>query len=122
MNKLFIITTLTTLPACNNISDTNDAFIQINTVDINNQPIQAETVRWWFIDQIDTKDNLQCEQDDCSKWYIREKIASPVTISASASQIKDDPECSDIFEGEETLNDDQKEITLKLIYTATVCK
>ncbi|MFK8066837.1 MAG: hypothetical protein AB8D52_01175 [Gammaproteobacteria bacterium] len=123
MNQFSIILVLMLLTACNGTRGKDDALVQINTVDQNNQPIQAEAVRWWFIDQIDTQNHLTRNQDNPSKWYIRDEIKSPIKISASASLVKDDdPECWDIFKGEATLNNDQKNITIKLFYSATVCK
>ena len=98
-------------------------FLLLKTVDEDNHPIKAEIVKWWFSDLPEKKKTLVCKQSTCSEWGIRDKISKPVTIYALASKVKkNDPYCWDWFEGKSENQVDQKEITLTLTYTTTVCK
>ena len=97
--------------------------VLIKTVDENNQPIQAEIVKWCFSDDPDKKKILECKQGNCSEWLIQNKKSQVIDVYAFASKVKKgDPYCWDLFEGEAKNQADQKEIEVTLSYSSTVCK
>ena len=125
MNRLFVRALFLLLFVCNagNSSSEEMHFLFLKTVDEDKHPIKAEIVKWWFSDLPEKKKTLVCKQGSCSEWVIRDKTSKPVTIYALASIVKkNDPYCWDWFEGKAENQVDQKEITLTLIYTSTVCK
>lgn len=95
----------------------------VKTIDDENKPINAEIVNWWFFDEPDKKYTLQCKQKNCSQWLIRNNKPLVITIYALASKVKkNDPYCWEWFEGKAQNQIDQKELTITLSYTSTVCK
>lgn len=95
----------------------------IKTVDKNNQPINADIVKWWFSDDSSNKNTLECKQGNCSEWLIQDIKSQEINIYALASILKkDDPYCWDWFEGQAKREADQKEIIITLSYSTTVCK
>ena len=125
MNRLFIRAGLLFVFACiaSNASSDDIDFLLVKTVDEENQPIKAEIVKWWTPDTPEKKNALICKRGVCSEWLIRGRIIKSVIIYAFASrEKKNDPNCWEWFEGEAESQVDQKEITLTLSYTTTVCK
>jgi hypothetical protein len=96
----------------------------IKTVDENNQPINADIVKWWFSDELGDKKTLECKkQGNCSEWLIQDTKSQAINIYALASIVKkDDPLCWDWFEAEAKSHADQKELKITLSYSTTVCK
>jgi hypothetical protein len=98
-------------------------YVSIKTIDENNQPIQAEIIKWCFSDTPHKKKILECKRANCSEWLIQKEKPQAIDIYAFASKIKkDDPYCWDLFKGEAKNQASQKEIEVTLTYSSTVCK
>lgn len=95
----------------------------VKTVDNKHQPINAEIVNWWFVDDPDKKMTLQCKQSNCSEWLLKNKKPLGIIVSIFASKVrKNDPHCWDWFEGKAKNQIGQKELIITLSQTSTVCK
>ena len=95
----------------------------IKTVDKNNQPMNAEIVKWWFSDDPNNKKTLECKQGNCTEWLIQDTKSREINIYALASIVKkDDPYCWDWFEAVAKSQANKKEIKMTLSYSSTVCK
>ncbi len=95
----------------------------IKTLDTKGRTISPEVVRWWLTDNPTNKNTLVCSRDNCSRITIPANSASPVTVYALASLVKEnDKACWDLYEGKAETDVSQQQITLTLSYTETVCK
>ncbi len=97
--------------------------VLIKTIDINNQPIKAEAVKWWFSNTPQKENIMECKQLNCSEWLIQNRELQAIDIYAYASKVKkDDPYCWDLFEGGAKNQTGRKIIYVTLTYSSTVCK
>lgn len=120
--SLVIVTMILLSPLSGHTKADDNNSILIRIVDQNNQPVESQELDWW-LDDLTQKATLRCEQHSCSEWLIEEKFGTSSKLNFLVSKVRDDDkDCWDWFIGHAVIQPDQKELTITLSYSETVCK
>jgi len=99
-----------------------DKTIKLLTVNSKNEPFQADSVSWWYVDSRANKHNLVCKTVKCAEWTL-EYFNSPIIIRANASRIDDnDHTCFKLYSAEVQIKKPVKVVKIVLRYANTACR
>ena len=123
---LFILIFVCTYEFFHNATLANDSNMLIRTVDKDKNVLKAQIFKWWYSNDSENKHLLECAEEACSEWIIREEISGPVILYAQATIVKENDQfCWNGYEGTMEIEANanlQQEFFLKLFYSNTVCK
>ncbi len=104
-------------------TDAPDKGVEISFVDASNKKINAETVRWWSVEEPGNKFELQCFNSQCDRRLLQGEWSGAIVISASAAMsIPEDVACWKLYHGEIVVNSPVEKIKVVLRYKNIICK